>query len=203
MESTDKGWYDRGYLPHFDSSAAIQPVTFRLADSLPREIEKQLDCKRKALPDQAQDAERRDRIEGWLDAGHGSCVLADPKVGALGQRAMLHHAGGKYELHAWCVMPNHVHVLIKPHTSLGNIVKSWKSYTGRWVLGRWDELSIDDKHDNVPKQLWQREYWDRYIRDEAHYRAVVEYIHGNPVKAGLCKTEMEWPWSSAARGCKT
>ncbi|HRE84435.1 MAG TPA: hypothetical protein PLN52_25560, partial [Opitutaceae bacterium] len=48
------------------------------------------------------------------------------------------------------------------------------------------------------KSLWMREYWDRYISDENHYRKTVEYIHQNPVTAGLCATPSVWPWSSAS-----
>ncbi len=44
-----------------------------------------------------------------------------------------------------------------------------------------------------------REYWDRYIRDESHLRAVIRYIHENPVIAGLCPTAPDWPWSSASK----
>ena len=49
-----------------------------------------------------------------------------------------------------------------------------------------------------PNQVWMREYWDRFIRDDTHHKAVVDYIHNNPVKAGLCKEAKDWPWSSAA-----
>ncbi len=52
--------------------------------------------------------------------------------------------------------------------------------------------------------FWHREFWDRYIRDEEHYLDTVEYIHKNPVKAGLVKDPEDWPWSSAGRGrCKS
>jgi len=90
-------------------------------------------------------------------------------------------------------MPNHVHVMIEPSVDLSRIVQSWKSYTGRWILSQNDELSLGVQGKNV----WMREYWDRYIRDENHYRKSVEYIHMNPVKAGLCKEPSEWRWSSA------
>ncbi len=49
-------------------------------------------------------------------------------------------------------------------------------------------------------QLWMREYWDRYIRDEKHFHATVNYIYNNPVKAGLCAEAHDWPWSSAYAG---
>lgn len=48
-----------------------------------------------------------------------------------------------------------------------------------------------------PSRIWHREYWDRYIRDHAHYANVVEYIHENPVKAGLVTRPEDWKWSSA------
>ena len=101
--------------------------------------------------------------------------------------------GSRYRLIAWCVMPNHVHVLIDPLDSLGRIVQSWKSYTGRWILAHNAELGL-----GVPgKECWMREYWDRYIRDDKHLRQVIGYIHENPAKAGLCSNAADWPWSSA------
>ena len=72
-------------------------------------------------------------------------------------------------------------------TPQAQLIKDWKGFTARRinrVLGR-------------RGKLWQDDYWDRYIRDEAHYRKVVRYIEANPVKAGLVKTPEEWPFSSA------
>jgi hypothetical protein len=48
--------------------------------------------------------------------------------------------------------------------------------------------------------MWHREYWDRYIRDGKHVEQVIEYIHMNPVKAGLVAAAWSWRWSSAYRG---
>ncbi len=174
-------WRNRGYLPHFDPSQALQAITYRLADSLPATVVERLDAE---CPD--DEVERRRRIDAWLDAGHGACILRDPELAACVIDAWKHHHGQRYMLQAWVVMPNHVHVLIRMlgSASLAQIVWSWKSWTAR-RLGR---------------GAWQREYWDRYIRDETHYRSCVDYIHGNPVKAGLCRQPEEWPWSSAAPG---
>jgi REP element-mobilizing transposase RayT len=49
------------------------------------------------------------------------------------------------------------------------------------------------------KSLWMREYWDRFIRNEQHLMSVIEYIHNNPVKAGLCNVVGQWRWSSASK----
>ena len=145
------------------------------------------------LPSEKRDIERRRQIEEWLDAGIGSCALRHPQLAALVENALLHFDSKRYQLLAWCIMPNHVHVLIQPSASLAGIVQSWKSYTGRWAMAHNAELEL-----GVPgKSLWMSDYWDRYMRDEAHLRRTIDYIHENPVKAGLCATAAEWPWSSA------
>ena len=104
--------------------------------------------------------------------------------------------GDRYRLLAWCIMPNHVHVLIEQLAPLGKILQSWKSFTGRWAMKNKAELGFD-----VPSEgLWMREYWDRYIRYEGHFSSVIDYIHRNPVHAGLCATPEDWRWSSAYPG---
>jgi hypothetical protein len=84
-------------------------------------------------------------------------------------------------------MPNHAHVVITvmPGHTLGSIVQSWKSWTGKRIKALTGSIS------------WQRDYWDRYIRDESHFRQTVAYIHENPVKARLVRQAHDWPWSSA------
>jgi putative transposase len=195
-----RGWYCRGYLPHLDAPHTLQFITFRLADSLPQEKLKQLDVSLGELGDTARDVARRKKIEAWLDAGMGCCALAHPEVARYVQNAFLHFHDERYRLHAWCIMPNHVHALIEPLISLARIVQGWKSFTARWILQRNDELALGIPATN---QLWMRDYWDRYIRDSAHYENAVQYIHENPVKAGLCQGSEDWLWSSAVYGLPT
>jgi REP element-mobilizing transposase RayT len=108
--------------------------------------------------------------------------------------SLQHFDGQRYRLIAWCIMPNHVHVLLETLTPLAKIVQGWKSITARWALTHSEEfqLGIPD-----PKHLWMREYWDRFIRNDRHLENTVLYIHQNPVKAGLCQRAEDWPWSSA------
>ena len=109
------------------------------------------------------------------------------------EQTFLKFDGDRYKLLSWCIMPNHVHVLIEAHAPLAKIVQSWKSYTGRWAGQHKDKYNIP-----TPKNgFWQREYWDRFIRTKKHYQNVIDYIHKNPVSAGLCEKEADWPWSSA------
>jgi len=189
-------WYSRGYLPHCDRTGLLQSITFRLADSLPQDVLKQLELEITCVAEDRQELHRRKLIEKYMDSGMGCCALQHPAVADVVQSSFFLFDGVKYRLIAWCIMPNHVHVLIEPLIELGKIVQSWKSFTGRWVMKHNAELEL-----GVPgKSLWMREYWDRYIRNEEHLRTVIEYIHQNPVNARLCQFCESWRWSSACQG---
>lgn len=192
-------WTFRGYLPHFDSPNRVQHVTFHLADSLPATVLDRLKLELDALPIERRDAEHRRRVQAWLDAGHGSCLLRNPEAARLVQDALLHFDKQRYDLFAWVIMPNHIHALFQtmPEWPLTKIVASWKSYTGRRLAPLFPPRA-DDAVTNF--RVWHREHWDRYIRNERHFGAAVNYIHENPVKAGLAATPEDWPWSSATPG---
>jgi REP element-mobilizing transposase RayT len=182
-----RGWTSRGYIPHFDHPGLVQGITFRLADSLPAHVRVSM----VAELENADDSTKRARTEAYLNAGYGTCYLHDPRIARLVQNALLYFDGVRYRMIAWVIMPNHVHVLIEMLEGhlLGDIVHSWKSYTAKAanrVLGR-------------TGRFWFREYFDRYIRDERHLANAIQYIHDNPVKAGLVERPEDWPFSSAGR----
>jgi REP element-mobilizing transposase RayT len=191
------GWHSRGYLPHFESPEATQHVTFHLADSLPKEVLLRLDAELKTHPEEKRDAERRKRVEAWIDAGHGSCILRNPAIAKMVQGSLLSFDAQRYRLLAWVVMPNHVHALFHPMNgwTIAKIVASWKKFTASKI---WDHHRLTGEGPSPP--IWHREYWDRYIRDQRHFEQAIEYIHLNPVKAGLVATPESWPWSSAHPG---
>jgi REP element-mobilizing transposase RayT len=85
-------------------------------------------------------------------------------------------------------MPNHVHVLLTPQAEIASILHSWKSFTSKKA----NKILQREGH------FWQAEAFDRYVRDEKHFKRAWEYIEENPVKAGLCERPEAWPWSSAA-----
>jgi type I restriction enzyme R subunit/putative DNA methylase len=188
-------WYSRGYLPHRDRIHLLQSITFRLADSLPQSELKHLEMKLLLLPEIRRDAEKRKGIERWLDAGMGCCALRHAEAAACVQNALLHFDCDRYRILAWVIMPNHVHVLIDPAEPISKSIQGWKSFTARWLLAHNERLGLGILD---PHHVWMREYWDRFIRDDDHLRATIDYIHRNPVKAGLCREPGEWPWSSAA-----
>ena len=96
---------------------------------------------------------------------------------------------GHYELHAFVVMPNHVHVLLTPRVPPSRLLKSLKGFTAREanrILGRTGE------------PFWQRESYDHWVRNEAEFQRIRAYIENNPVKAGMAPQAGDYPWSSAA-----
>jgi len=97
----------------------------------------------------------------------------------------------RYRLLEWCIMPNHVHVIIHcpDGTQIGEIVKSWKTHSAREI----NRVLLRQG------SLWSHDYHDRYIRDSVHLINVRSYIRNNPVNAGLCLSPEKWPWSSASQ----
>ncbi len=191
-EQPPKPWRSRGYLPHFDRPGLVQSLTFRLADSLPRTFLEQCERKLKALPESERQAEKEQRIASYLDRGKGACVLRDWRIAGLVEDAMLYFDGERYRLLAWCVMPNHVHAIIEtmPDHALDRVVHSWKSFTA-------NETNRILRREG---RLWQREYHDRFIRDEKHFVRAMRYVEENAVLAGLVARAEDWRWCSAWRG---
>jgi type I site-specific restriction-modification system R (restriction) subunit len=99
--------------------------------------------------------------------------------------ALKYHDGEKYNLLAWSIMPNHVHVLIKTKDDLPKIVQSWKSFTGKWALANNRKFNLGIPDDAT--KFWMPEYWDRFIRDHEHFNNTIRYILNNPAKAKLPK----------------
>lgn len=197
------GTHDRRYLPHWKAEGATYFVTFRLAGTLPKTVLDEFETEREALADRAEKSGRKlsvveenrlrelysENIDAYLDAGHGDCWLGRPEVAPLVAESLQHFAGERYDLHAWTIMPNHVHVVLTPfeqHT-LSEVLHSWKSYTGtkaNAILGR------------SGGSLWQRESYDHLVRNEEEFTRVCEYTVQNPVTAGLCKQVEDWRFGS-------
>lgn len=185
----------RGYLPHWEVDGATYTLTYRLHDSLPLHVLHRLRDEREAMTRQLTGGlraptaiERFDieeayalRLDDELHVERGKCHLRNPQLADAIVENLHHFEGTRYSLYAWCVMPNHVHVVFRPSEgeSLDRILHSWKSFTSHRaasIIGT--------------KTLWAREYFDRMIRDERHFFDSVAYVRNNPIKAGLTG----WKW---------
>jgi hypothetical protein len=163
--------HDRGHIPHWEKDSAIYFITFRLADSLPKSVLQQIESERKSIvqtakqhgrsltPDEVKKIRRLSTklIEQYLDHGAGSCPLRTPSIAEIVAKALRHFDGKRYRLFAWCVMPNHVHVVARlfPGQTLTSVVHSWKSFSAKEA----------NKLLHCSGSFWQREYYDHLIRD--------------------------------------
>jgi REP element-mobilizing transposase RayT len=189
------------YLPHWTKDTSIYSVTFRLADSLPKAVVEAWAAEREIIIQTAkqmnrpltQDEEKRlqflfsEKVDSYMDAGHGACHMKKPAVAQIVTNTLRHFDGQRYRLLAWCVMPNHVHVVFEPlpDCDLSNILHSWKSFSANLA-----NSTLKRKG-----EFWQPEYFDHLIRDEADLSHSIEYVLGNPEKAGL----KNWKWVSDKR----
>lgn len=175
-------------LPHWQQPGATYFLTFRLADSIPKALmdrwltdrEVWLNAQPKPWTvEQTAEFERRfsGQIEKHLDALHGDCTLGRPAVATLAAEVLQTFDGERYRHHAWVIMPNHVHLLftLHPERTLEDEVKAWKGVSARRIHARLSRSG----------DFWQRDYFDRIIRDTDHFWRCARYIHSNPVKCHL------------------
>ena len=210
------GIHTRGYLPHVKREGARYFVTFRLADSLPKDVLLKIQAERAESltrfyaqqsaanqlgtaapnPSTPQDIEREyfRKVERYLERACGECWLRRPDIAGIVAGALRFFDSQRYQLHAWVVMPNHVHVVFwpMPNHTLSAIAQSWKRHTAREankILGR------------TGQTFWQPEPFDHWIRSDEEHARCCRYVLNNPVKARLCAAPEDWQWSSAWRGC--
>ncbi len=165
-------------------------MTFRLADSLPAEVLTNWIAELEALPEGERRKTLHRRIESYLDEGHGSAILKNPVAAIEVIDALCFAHSRRATVHAFVVMPNHVHVALTPNpgNTLGAVIGPLKGYTAYRIHRK---LGMDDG------RLWEPESYDRYARDDDHFIRIVEYIEWNPVKAGLCSDPKRWAHSTA------
>jgi REP element-mobilizing transposase RayT len=175
-------------LPHWRQEGATYFVTFRLKDALPRAAVERLQTerdnwlRRHPEPHMSEQLDELhelgfSQLDQELDQGYGACVLNEPEVAEIVEGALRHFDGERYWLGSYVIMPNHVHVLVRPvmQHSLADILHSWKSFTAHAIgnaLGR-------------TGSLWQDESFDHIVRNEHQLGRFGLYISANPSKARL------------------
>jgi REP element-mobilizing transposase RayT len=185
-------------LPHWQQTGAVYFVTFRLSDAVPihllREWETQRENWLRIHPEPWTDLVEREyherfsaRIERWLDAGYGECILRKPEYAQVVAETLRYFEGVRVGMISYVVMPNHVHALLvqNPDWLLDELIRSWKRFSARTI----------NRMRNRKGHLWQRDYFDRLVRDDQHFANCVRYIRRNPIKAGLREDEFIF-WES-------
>lgn len=189
--------FTKRHLPHWEVETGRYFITVRCADSLPKEAVRRLNELAEALrsvephSDQFAAFQRESfrTAEKYLDAGYGSCPLARANAAGIVREEFAALADWRITVPHFTIMPNHWHALILPCTdcvhSLSAIMKRLKGRTAKCIR----RLGIDRG------PLWQREWFDRWVRHDAEWEKCIAYIRNNPVKAGLAKTWTDHPWT--------
>ena len=180
--------HTKNHLPHWQQPGVTYLITFRLSDAVPTALRDSWQNEREAWlkwhpkpwsADTTREYHEQfsAREDQWLDAGHGECILRDPRCRANLEPTLRHFDGERYHHHAWVIMPNHVHVLVSlcATSKLGEVVGAWKGISSKRInalLGRGGTV-------------WQEDYFDRFIRDGEHFANCCRYVRRNPLKAGL------------------
>ncbi len=186
----------RHKLPHWQQGEVAIFVTFRLADSLPKKL---LDSWLAALDafltshpkpwDNATEAifhsQFSDKLDEYLDAGHGCCALRDSEVSEIVADRFHQLDDQRYHLWNYVIMPNHVHVLFTPenHAALPAIIGGWKRVSSRLI----HKTGL-----STLNPFWQPEYFDRLVRSPEHFEMIRSYVRENPAKAGLKSGFILW-----------
>ena len=184
--------------PHWELQYVVYHACFRLADSVPMEMQRQWMEERKQIVELCQKQQRTlteyetkrlqflysEKIERFLDAGYGSCVLQMPQVAEIVRGSLEYYNKKKYLLHAWCIMPNHVHAIFQTlaEYSHSEIIQAWKSFTAHAI----------NKYLGSRGQLWQKDSYNRIIRSIQEYYNQISYVWNNPTKAGHASWEWRW-----------
>ncbi|MCA9179736.1 MAG: hypothetical protein KDB14_35010 [Planctomycetales bacterium] len=210
----------RRSLPHWYVPGAAHFVTYRVAGTLPLAAIKSLREKReRLLAEKTGKPLAKHRLdvhrvlfaayEKYLDTASDIDWLCHPRVASMLRQNLYHHDGVKYVLHAYCIMPNHVHLLLTPSPELATqwgkidspmpigestdkrsplaaIMHSLKSYTANRA----------NKILQREGEFWQPESYDHWVRDDDELERIVNYIHANPVAAGLVDRHEDWHWCS-------
>ncbi|MDA1051563.1 MAG: transposase [Planctomycetota bacterium] len=175
-------------LPHWRQADATYFVTFNLADALPANKKNELAAMRREwehrYPEPRDEATWTayakavfQKVEKWMDAGHGNCWFRQPDYAAELERAILCFHEQRYDIGCFTIMGNHCHLVMRPFEphELEDEVGMMKQVTARFV----------NKRESASGELWQQEAYDRIVRDEEHLFRVVQYIGANPRRAGL------------------
>ena len=173
-------------LPHYHSVGQATFLTWRLYGSLPPS---------RSFPQSISSGQAFVVMDRLLDSSCcGPHYLGSPAIAKMVTDAILYRDLRSYQLHAFVVMPNHVHLLMTPLEAVSKVMQSLKRFTareGNRMLGL----------TGLP--FWQDENYDRLVRDETEFGRIVHYIEWNPVMAGLAAAPEDFAWSSARADCQS
>ena len=214
-----KDIYYRTKLPHIHPADGIFFITFRLADSLPIQVihqfmeEKNFEKLRIRLQYEGilkkellYEIEKNyfNKFDKLLSMDTTNCWLNQDKIAQLIANKLHSYDKHRYLLICYCIMPNHVHMLVnmKDFISVNTSNRSGRTryypLTNVLRLMKGSTARIANKMLDRSGAFWQHESYDHYVRSENEYNKIIEYILQNPVKSGIVTDWRDWKWNYLA-----
>ena len=125
--------------------------------------------------------------------------VATRYISALGRSIRRARRNNSFRIEAIVVLPDHIHMIMELPDSEADYstrLRQIKTYFSQEVISSGEPLLRNRRGEY---NLWQRRFWEHRIRNESDFNSHVNYIHFNPVKHGLVKEAMDWPFSSFHR----
>ena len=180
------------HLPRWEANGAIYHIALHLVDSVPAAQLEIWRAERERLSALARETKHpmtadevealkavyNEHVEKYLSAGHGECLLRSEGVAEALAEVLTHSNGKLYALHEWCIMPNHVHVVV------GGFMAKCPM---REILHVWERASAHRINRALDREgpVWHRDAYTRIIRDREEYGLQMSYVWNNPEAAGL------------------
>lgn len=219
--------YYKRNLPHYQPPNAVYFITFRLADSLPKTVIDQLKNENELLEKSIirdKDKSERDnaiynqrkryfaKFDKLLDCSQsGALWLKNNDVAKIVYDSIVFRDKKEYDLHCFCIMPNHVHLVFEigdEHVSRiadSTARNGVSSYKVTKILQDLKKYTAAESNKIISRkgQFWHRESYDHVIRNTNEYRNIINYIIQNPVKAGLVDDYKKWKWTYISNSIKS
>jgi putative transposase len=205
-------------LPHIQPLGYTFFVTFNLFGSLPREVINKIKKEHELRQHEIRFSDRSDkdvllyreqrvhfqRYEEALDKFHGGIeFLKDSQIAQIVADKIHQFDGQYYDLLSYCIMPNHVHMVVdfsvqlhpnfkfleKEYTQLHKVMSLIKGSTSHQANAILDRRGT---------HFWQKDSYDHYVRNPAELKRIIKYVNNNPVKAGLVEKPEDWQFTYVA-----
>ena len=193
-------------LPHYQPAEATFFVTFRLAGSIPKDVIRRLrenhQLLEKGILQQHDLSEKEKRelqyagqkrlfadVDAFLDTNPNEPYWCREKaVAEIGVEAIHYRDTKQYDLHAYTIMPNHVHMMMTLLPGAPVLFKVMQH------LKRISAKSSNKFLNRTGSEFWENESYDHVVRDKNEFYRILNYILRNPVKAGFVKEWQDWPY---------
>jgi len=211
MSTLEKKPYYKRTLPHFQDEGMTYFITFRLAFTLPENVLQKIRVKRLEFNQIFDKLTHEEKIDMQKEYFYQNIISFDelvekyqnqtdwikiPEISDIIQCSLFYHDGKKYDLVAFTLMPNHVHLILTPlkninqtDYSISGIMHSIKSYSAK-------------KCNQILKQegqFWYHENFEHTIRDNNDMQRCLDYVINNPVKAGLVEEWTDWKYTYVSK----